>query len=332
MTLGTIGKGTAFAAIALAAGLTVFAADADIEKDRAAILAMAGAYTVGFHFEETVAIEPGYELKEPYETTAEVELVEVLENQPRFISLQHILVTEGRVVKHWRQDWKYENRDLVEFAANGTWNHHTLSAEEAAGTWSQSVFEVDDSPRYQGYGRWQHGDGLSNWESNWTWRPLPRREYTKRDDYDVLVARNRHTLTHTGWVHEQDNYKLVLRDGKRNILVRETGLNTYDHIDQAKADAARGYWTRTKDFWADVRGQWSEIFASGSPIKIAKTIDEAPLWKAMSNLQEEMTTAAATGTARHDGIHRVLTAYVSNGTDDKQKIASDTDKRATITQ
>ena len=147
----------------------------------------------------------------------------------------------------------------------------------------------------------------------------------------MLVARNRHTLTHTGWVHEQDNYKLVLREGKRNILARETGLNAYDHIDQTKADAARGYWMRTKDFWADVRGQWKEIFASGSPIKIAKAIDEDPLWKAMSNLQEAMTTSAAAGDARRDGIEKILTAYVSNGTDDKQKIASDTAK-ASLTQ
>ena len=50
------------------------------EKDRQAILAMAGQYRVTFQFQETVGIEPGYELHEPYRAEA-TEMIEVLEDE-----------------------------------------------------------------------------------------------------------------------------------------------------------------------------------------------------------------------------------------------------------
>ena len=35
-----------------------------------------------------------------------------------------------------------------------------------------------------------------------TWRPLPRREYTRRSDYNALDVVNRHTIVRGGWTHE----------------------------------------------------------------------------------------------------------------------------------
>ena len=35
-----------------------------------------------------------------------------------------------------------------------------------------------------------------------TWRPLPRREYTRRSDYNALDVVNRHTIVPGGWTHE----------------------------------------------------------------------------------------------------------------------------------
>jgi hypothetical protein len=268
---------------------------------------------VTFDFSETVAIEPGYTLHEPYHATAAVELVEVLVDEPRRVVLQHLLVGDEGVVKHWRQDWTYENADLYEYAGDRTWRHRRLPAEDVRGTWTQSVYQVDDSPRYTSNGRWVHGDGLSSWESDWTWRPLPRRELTKRDDYDVLIARNRHTLTHTGWIHEQDNYKLVLRDGARKVLVRETGINRYDHVDPVKADAARGYWGRTRDFWAVVRSAWDELLVPGANIKLHAKIEDKTLWKSMFELAEEHDSSSGAPAAAE--VRKVLDRYRMGATE-----------------
>ncbi|MEO0587771.1 MAG: DUF6607 family protein, partial [Planctomycetota bacterium] len=188
------------------------AATMAFEKDRKAILAMAGEYEVDFQFQETVTIVPGYELKDPYNSGA-TEFVEVVEDTGDRIVLQHILVmsdpkdaeAKPHVVKHWRQDWVYQDTTLIEYRGNRIFETVELSADEVAGTWSQAVYQVDDSPRYEAIGSWSHIGDRSSWASKETWRPLPRREHTKRDDYQVMVARNRHTITPTGWVHEQDN-------------------------------------------------------------------------------------------------------------------------------
>ncbi|MEM8495668.1 MAG: DUF6607 family protein, partial [Planctomycetota bacterium] len=145
--------------------------------DREAILAMTGEYKVKFQFQETVAIEPGYELKEPYASGA-TEFVEVVEDTGDYIALQHILVmhpqnedgtldqdAEPVVVKHWRQDWTYEDTTLIAFRGNNTWERVELDPAEVKGTWSQAVYQVDDSPRYESFGTWQHIGDRSAWQS-----------------------------------------------------------------------------------------------------------------------------------------------------------------------
>jgi hypothetical protein len=87
--------------------------------------------------------------------------------------------------------------------------YNRIPSNKKTGSWSQSVYQVDDTPRYQGYGNWIHLPNFSSWEGNETWRPLPRREYSTRSDYDVMIGTNIQTITPTGWVHEQNNKKVI---------------------------------------------------------------------------------------------------------------------------
>ncbi|MBT8447725.1 MAG: hypothetical protein KJO38_11275, partial [Gammaproteobacteria bacterium] len=215
-----------------------------LEQDRRAILAMAGGYRTSFDFLETVGYTVGYEPPQPYRSWG-TEYVYVVADEPRFISLQHIIVMffeddEGQVtgpmvVKHWRQDWRHEDRRIIEYAGHDVFQRRDLSAAEAAGTWSQAVYQVDDSPRYESWGSWQHRDGYSSWESRETARPLPRREFSVRDDYHMLYGTNRHTIVPGGWTHEEDNLKVVLDDSgafraEQPFLAREIGVNRYQRI------------------------------------------------------------------------------------------------------
>ena len=68
--------------------------------------------------------------------------------------------------------------------------------------------------------------GRRVWE-NTANAPLPRREYTKRSDYQVMRRLNSHILTDDGWVHEQDNEKIVVEEDGEYVLVEEKGRNTY---------------------------------------------------------------------------------------------------------
>ncbi len=291
------------------------------ELDRKAILAMAGEYQVTFEFKETVVVEPGYETKEPYYSEA-TEMIEVIEDTGDFISLQHVLVVKPKkkggkdmVVKHWRQDWRFEDTEVNVFRGNNTWELVTYSPSEVTGTWTQAVYQVDDSPRYESHGKWVHTGARSAWDSQETWRPLPRREHTKRDDYGVVVARNRHTITPSGWVHEQDNYKLVI-DEQGNpvkVLVHESGLNVYDKVDDVDFAAGREYWNATRAYWQDVRAVWSDILAQPGNVTLKDEVDGQHRNRAIGSLAKEVKAAGEYDANKMASVVReTIESYVEN--------------------
>lgn len=235
-------------------------AESKFEQDRRAILAMAGDYRVSFDFIETVALAPDYQLKDRKKSGGE-EIVRVLEDRGAFISLQHTLIIPGEkpfALKHWRQDWAFEPASIPAFTGANGWEKRKLSKSERKGQWAQLVYQVDDGPRYAAVAAWRHENGNSSWAGK-GWRPLPRRDATTRSDYQAIEAVNRHVITPTGWVHEQDNTKLVLTGEKPQALVREIGVNTYvrsSDFDVALGDA---YWARTGAFWQSVRKDWTRL-------------------------------------------------------------------------
>lgn len=261
-------------------GLTPF------ERDRRAILAMAGRYRVTFDFLELYSLDPAYtELDVPYQSWA-TETVQVIEDRGEFISLQHIMVlffeVEGEIVgpavtKHWRQDWRYEDTDLHVFRGHGRFERARIDAEQARGAWTQAVFQVDDSPRYEALGRWQHDGNRSAWESETTWRPLPRREFSVRNDYQALVGINRHVITPRGWIHEQRNAKRILpsegRDDTPSYLSQEIGLNRYLRILDHDFSAGDAYWEETAVYWQEVREAWQEIFRAHDTIEVLGEVE-----------------------------------------------------------
>lgn len=257
----------------------------DLERDRRAILAMAGPYRVSFDFLEVVRFDPRLKPDAPYQSWG-TEYVFVADNRPELIALQHILVmrmrlddgkvSEPMVVRHWRQEWRYQPEALLAYEGAETWARRTLPVEARRGAWSQSVLQVDDSPRYAALGRWQHDGGVSTWLSGETWRPLPRREFSVRKDYQVLVGTNRHTITPDGWVQEENNVKRVL-EGARN-LAREYGVARYQRIKDYDFSAGERYYVRTEPFWAEVRAAWAEIAQRTPRFTLRSQVDQGRLF------------------------------------------------------
>ena len=251
------------------------------EKDKLAILAMQGKYRVYFDFMETMGFVEDYQPKQPYQSWA-TEFVEVVEEKKDFISLQHIIVmyfkqvdgsvSDPVVMKHWRQDWKYEDSVINTFVGNETWVKTLIPWRVKRGTWSQSAYQVDDSPRYQSYGNWNHSENFSSWTSKETWRPLPRREFSIRDDYDVLVGVNIQTITPTGWVHEQNNKKVVLNQNNK-VLAKEIGIARYERIKDFDWSAGKSYWKNTHIFWKEVRSAWNKKIDNSKNFMLIKEVD-----------------------------------------------------------
>ena len=263
---------------------------ASFERDRQSILAMVGDYKVTFDFTETVSFVDGYELKEP-KLSGGHESVRVVEDRGDFISLQHLLVVgpdeSPFVVKHWRQDWQYEPARVLIFVGGNAWEWQDVPASERTGTWSQTVYQVDDAPRYGAVGTWTYEDGIAEWTPPQEWRPLPRRDMTTRDDYHAVDAVNRHVITPWGWVHEQDNSKLIL-DGVPQALVREVGINTYRAFDDYPVEAAEDYWAGTEDYWAGVRAHWTAIEAGNERFAITIKGETEPLYMPLLALAGEV--------------------------------------------
>jgi hypothetical protein len=286
---------------------TAAQAQAAKAADRAEILAMAGNYKVRFDMQETTPWVAGYTPLER-KISGGNEVVRVIEDTPDHIALQHLLVVDHdgktHVIKHWRQDWDYQPARVLVYAGQGKWVWEAVPERMRAGRWSQTVYQVDDSPRYAGWGQFETQAGVRRWRSNWTWRPLARRDAVRHPVYDRYYSINRHQPTPTGWIHWQDNTKMALKDGKPVPIVQESVLNTYDRFDSYDAKAADDYWAKTKDYWAAVRAAWAHVADTKGGIAIPEeaetgTVISGRLLAIADDIQAgKITTAAGTAEAK----------------------------------
>ena len=271
------------------------------ERDRRAILAMAGDYRTSFDFIETVGFTQGYRPKAPYQSWG-TERVYVVASEPEFVSLQHIIVmhfvdadgfkSDAMVVKHWRQDWRYEDEEMHAFQGRGAFALQVLDQDSREGAWTQTVYQVDDSPRYEAIGRWTHVPGVSYWQSDDRRRPLPRREFSIRDDYQALYGSHRITITPAGWTQEEDALKLVLDENNRPsasqpYLAREAGLSRYDRLLDYDFSAGDDYWQDTSTFWSRVRHYWEALYEAESEFSFVKSVDGVPMFMALFGMAGE---------------------------------------------
>src|SRR5690606_2672136 len=177
------------------AGQAPSGAQASFEADRADILAMAGDFRVRFDMQEATPWQAGYEPLER-KISGGHESVRVVEDTGRKIILQHLLVVEmdgeSHVIKHWRQDWEYEPARILAYSDRNEWSWEDVPEDVRTGRWSQTVYQVDDSPRYASWGRFYDEGGVRRWRSAWTWRPLARRDAVRNPVYDRYFGINRH--------------------------------------------------------------------------------------------------------------------------------------------
>ncbi|WP_443969976.1 DUF6607 family protein [Sphingobium sp. CR28] len=250
--------------------------------DRADILAMAGDYKVTFDMRETTPWRSDY-TPIPAKISGGYESVRVIEDTGRHIVLQHLLVVKDEngktfVIKHWRQDWTYEPETVLVYAGKGRWNQEAVPQTMRGGRWSQTVWQTDDSPRYGGWGQWTTEGGVRRWRSNWTWRPLARRDAVRKPVYDRYLAINRHSPSPAGWIHWQDNMKMGAEPGtagsdKLVPFVQESVLNSYVKDSGFDVAAADAYWAATKDYWAAIRSAWDEAISKSNGVSAAEVPD-----------------------------------------------------------
>jgi hypothetical protein len=253
-------------------------------KDKNAIKEMCGCFEVTYNFAETF----NYTKDSTYrpskmKVTKSLEWAGLVEDENNKVTIQHILQVGNpaspMIVKHWRQDWLYQNTAFYMYNGANNWVFEQKEKKNVRKQWTQKVYQVDDSPRYEGSGTWVHVDGKSYWE-NTTTAPLPRREYTKRSDYNITLRGNRHEITNSGWVHDQDNRKILRKQGKEDVIIaNEKGYNTYKKVPEARCKVAKEWWVANNSKWEMVRNKWEEVYARNTNLKLATKVDNKPLYK-----------------------------------------------------
>ena len=263
------------------------------KEDVKAIKSMCGCYEVEFNFAETFQYNKNEDYV-PSETKYDrgLEWVELVEDQPNKLVLQHILiVNDTMLVKHWRQDWEFENTSFYQFYKDKTWKYQTLAKNDVKGQWTQRVFQVDDSPRYEGSASWVHVDGRHYWEDN-TDAPLPRREETIRKDYNVLNRTNVQEITKDGWIHDQDNVKLMRDESGKDVMIaKEKGTDYYRKVADSKCLAGQKYWKENAAMWKNVRDKWQTVFNRKMDLNLERRVNKKPLYSYLFDLKADTPKA-----------------------------------------
>jgi len=286
-------------------------AQTKLDQDREAIKALAGFYKVTFNYTETFSPDDDYKFHEKHRSSAK-EWALILEDSPKKIVIQHLLVMRGdsMIIKHWREDWTYEDTQILAYDKNDTWKKVTLSANDVKGKWTQKVYQVDDSPRYQAMGTWVHVDGKHQWQSNAD-SPLPRREYSERSDYNVLNRGNNLYLTKTGWMFEQDNKKIIRSESGDKLLAMEKGLEEFIKTDPKSFGYAQTWWKQQEKFWKDARETWEAIFAENNVIKLSPKVDNKLLYEQFFTLGNQSVKENWDSAKNKDGIKKIILAYLA---------------------
>ena len=252
-------------------------------KDIESIKSMCGCFKIDFNFAETFVFSDDEEyIKSKTYKSGGLEWGQLLVDDKNKISIQHLLIVGSKqfptIVKHWRQDWLYQNTDLYQYDKNDKWLYVSVNKKDVKGQWTQKVFQVDDSPRYEGSSSWVHVDGKSYWE-NTTPAPLPRREFSKRSDYNVTIRGNRHEILDTGWIHDQDNKKIQKEnDINQSVLAHEKGYSTYTRVSDEECKAAVEWWEKNSSKWKMVRDKWNSIYGLNQDLALKPTVDDKKLY------------------------------------------------------
>ena len=285
----------------------IFSIYANAQADgRKNIENLCGCFEVKFKYAETFSPDPNYKYRERDDLSEGLELIVPLEMSDKKIVLQHLLlISDSMIIKHWREDWTYEEPELWTYSGDMRWTRLPNDPQRSKGKWTQSVWEVSDAPRYQGAGEWVSLDGKTFWQ-NTSDAPLPRREYTTRSDYNILKRTNKISLSENGWVHEQDNQKIIREQNSDKLLVEEKGFNIYTKTDASKCEAAKMYWEKHQEFWVKVRTAWKDIMKDKSSITVKTRVEGRPLYLHLDELEKDLAKASSKQSLNADAAEKIM--------------------------
>lgn len=283
-------------------------ATAQAKTDKIALQQLSGCFDVKFMYAETFAADSAYRYHNRESIIGGIEYIVPVEFTDKKVVLQHLLIiNDSVIVKHWREDWQYEHPVQWIYQGDHRWQQKRLPTTAVKGKWMQTVWEVSDAPRYQGYSQFVELDNKIVWQ-NTTDAPLPRREYTVRHDYNILRRTNRLNVTPDGYVHEQDNQKISRINDADKLLVEEKGINSYKRVDMAKCTAGKKYWEKYSAYWQEVRKVWDVYLLTHQSIQLKTIIDGKPLHNHLYDLGKKFVN----GQIANEKLQQAIKDFIYN--------------------
>ena len=94
-----------------------------------------------------------------------------------------------------------------------------------------------------------------------------------------MLRGNRHQITEFGWMHIQDNKKILLNNDENLLVAEEKGINTYRKVNDKKCSLAVSWWNENKDKWSSIRNNWSIIFNKKKDLNLRDKVDGMRLYE-----------------------------------------------------
>jgi hypothetical protein len=132
-----------------------------------------------------------------------------------------------------------------------------------------------------------------------------------RSDYQVLLGTNRHTITATGWLQEENNLKMVLgangqADPSQPYRSREYGVARYSRMRGGDFQAADEYYQRTRTFWTSVLTEWHELFQTHPTVTLRAQVDQAGLFRKLFEYADQLASGQTPPESVDAVIHESL--------------------------
>jgi hypothetical protein len=256
---------------------------------------MSGCFVVDYMFTETEAVQDGYTLdRRVYEVNQNkttFEYVFPIQKSPTEFRLQHVLFVKnlsGEVVftmKHHGEDWSYEPDFLFDFVKPNVW----LPVRSSKGKWVRKVTNLDDGLRYQCAAPWNDSESPSKWSCS-NFAPIPGRESRDmgRSDYNTLERNTDLVLYPNSFLERQNNLKVELENGEKNVLAKELGKTWYVRQPMKECGAAKDWASKRLAFWKLVMNEWEKVYATPQPVLELITPDGRPRFAALNELEEKV--------------------------------------------
>jgi predicted lipoprotein with Yx(FWY)xxD motif len=95
----------------------------------------------------------------------------------------------------------------------------------------------------------------------------------------VTLRGNRHQTSSEGWIHDQDNAKIIREKGEKDVILSyEKGYNTYTRVNEEKCISAKKWWDKNKNKWEKVRSKWVNIYDRKTDLTLKKNNNGKPLF------------------------------------------------------